>query len=156
MKKYKVTLTENEREELLSIVHKGRNRASKIRNATILLNCDTGKYSKKLSDSLIASVLHVSIRSVERIKKLFVEDSFEIALNGKPREVPDIRKIDGEIEAKLIKLACSETTDGYARWTLRLLSEKMVELQYIDSISHETVRQVLKKKNLNLGKKNVL
>lgn len=156
MKKYKITLTEKEREELFNIVSKGRNKASKIRNATILLNCDEGKHSKKLSDSLIASVLHVSRRTIERIKKIFVLDGFEIVLNGKPREVPKIKKVDGEIEAKLIQLACSETTEGYARWTLRLLSEKMVELQYIDSISHETVRQVLKKKNLNLGKKNVL
>jgi len=154
MKRYKVTLTKEEREYLLAIIQKGKNKAQKIRNATILLNSDDGEYSNKINNSTISQVLHISNRTVERIKKLFVEESFEFALNGKPHEIQKPPKIDGELEAKLVSLACSETPEGYARWSLRLLADKMVELKYIDSISHEAVRQVLKKTNLNPGKKN--
>jgi hypothetical protein len=156
MKRYKVTLTKEERDELLNIIQKGKNKAQRIRNATILLNCDEGEFSEKVNNSTIAKVLYISSRTVERIKKLFVEESFEYAINGKPHEITKLHKIDGDLEAKLVLLACSETPEGYSRWSLRLLADKMVELKYIDSISHETVRQVLKKTNLNLGGKNVL
>lgn len=156
MIKYKVTLTKEERKDLLNITQKGVNKAQKIRNATILLNCDVGEYSDKVNNSTISKVLNISARTIDRIKKLFVEESIEIALNGKPHEINKPPKIDGELEAKLVVLACSETPEGCARWSLRLLADKMVELQYIDSISHETVRQVLKKMNLSHGKKSVL
>ena len=96
------------------------------------------------------------ITTIERIKRHFVEDSFEMALNGKTYETTKEPKIDGDVEAKLVTLTCSETPEGYARWSLRLLAEKMVELRYVDSISHEAIRQVLKKMNLSLGKKNDL
>ena len=156
MKRYKVTLTKEEHDELLNIIQKGKSKAQKIRNSTILLNCDEGEFSKKVNNSTIAKVLHISSRTIERIKKLFVEESIEYALNGKPYEITKPPKIDGDLEAKLVLLACSETPEGYARWSLRLLADKMVELKYIDSISHETIRQVLKKTKLNPGKKNVL
>lgn len=155
MIKYRVTLTEEERDYLLKISQKGISKAQKIRNAIILLNCDEGELSDEKQNNLtIAKLLHVSERTVERVKRLFVEESFEIALNGKPYEINKVPKIDGDVEAKLVTLACSETPDGYARWTLRLLADKMVELSYVDSISHEAVRQVLKKTNLSPGKKN--
>ena len=155
MKRYKVTLTEEERECLLNITQKGTNKAKKIRNATILLNSDVGEYSDKVNNSTISKVLHISNRTIDRIKRLFVEEGIEFALNGKPHEILKPPKIDGDLEAKLVSLACSEMPEGYARWSLRLLADKMVELKYIDSISHEAVRQVLKKTNLNPGKKNV-
>jgi len=156
MKKYKITLTKEDKEELQDIVQKGKCKAQKIRNALILLNCDEGEHAEKMSDAVIAKVLQISSKTIERVKKLFVEESYEIALNGKPREISKPTKIDGDLEAKLVALACSETPEGCARWSLRILADKMVELQYIDSISYETVRQVLKKTNLNHGKKSVL
>jgi transposase len=122
----------------------------------LLLNCDEGEFSDKISNSTIAKVLHTSSRTVERIKKNFVEDSFDVALNGKHYEIIKAPKIDGDLEAKLVSIACSETPEGYARWSLRLLADKMIELQYIDSISHETVRKVLKKTNLSPVKKKDL
>ena len=154
MIKYRVTLTKEERDYLLNIAQKGKSKAQRIRNAIILLNCDEGGFSDKKSNSAIAQMLFINERTIERVKKLFVEESFEMALNGKTYEISKAPKIDGEVEAKLVTLACSETPEGYARWTLRLLAEKMIELRYLDSISHETVRQVLKKTNLSLGKKN--
>jgi len=156
MIKYRVTLTKEERDYLLDIAQKGKSKAQKIRNAIILLNCDEGEFSEKQNKSTIAQVLHISERTIERVKRVFVEESFEMALNGKTYEISKEPKIDGDVEAKLATLACSETPEGYARWTLRLLAEKMVELSYIDSISHEAVRQVLKKTNLSHGKKNDL
>lgn len=154
MKKYKVTLTKDEREYLEDMVHKGSNKAQKIRNAYILLNCDEGDYSTKVNNVTTSKVLQISPRMIDRVKKLFVEESLEYALNGKPHEINTPPKIDGDLESKLVLLACSETPEGYARWSLRLLAEKMVELNYIESISHETIRQVLKKTNLSHGKKN--
>ena len=156
MIKYRVTLTEEERDYLLNIAQKGIGKAQTIRNAFILLNCDEGEFSKKQLNSTIAKVLLISERTIERVKRLFVEDSFEMALNGKTYETTKEPKIDGDVEAKLVTLTCSETPEGYARWSLRLLAEKMVELRYVDSISHEAIRQVLKKMNLSLGKKNDL
>ncbi len=156
MIKYRVTLTEEERDYLLNIAQKGKGKAQRIRNAIILLNCDEGEFSKKQLNSTIAQVLYISERTIERVKRLFVEESFEMALNGKTYETTKEPKIDGDVEAKLVTLTCSETPEGYARWSLRLLAEKMVELKYVDSISHEAVRQVLKKTNLSLGKKNDL
>jgi transposase len=156
MKKYQVTLTMEEREELLTIVHKGKHNAKKIRNANILLNCDEGNYSNKVTNTTITRILNVSPRSIDRVKKVFVEDGLEIVLEGKPRQRKYNPKIDGDKEAHLIALACSETPEGYARWSLRLLADKMVELKYIESISHEAVRQVLKKTKLSLGKRNDL
>jgi transposase len=154
MKRYKVTLTEEEREELKRIIHKGRHNAKKIRNANILLNCDEGEYSNKVINEVITRILNVSPRSIDRLKRIFVEEGFETAIEGKPRQRKYLPKIDGEIEAHLVALACSEVPEGHARWSLRLLADKMVELKYLESVSHEAVRRVLKKTNLSLGKKS--
>lgn len=154
MEKYKVTLTDTERDFLTELTTKGKN-AKRIKNALLLLNTDSKEGSRKPSDELISNLLKVNIKTVERIKKTFVEDGFEIALNGQPPQPRTNIKIDGEVEAHLIALTCSEVPEGYDSWTMRLLANKMVELEYIDSISHESVRQVLKKTKLNHGRKNV-
>ena len=93
------------------------------------------------------------MRKIDRVKKRFVEDGLDVVLNGKKNTRIYSKKIDGDFEAHLIALSCSEPPEGYAEWSLRLLADKVVELNYIDSISHETVRQVLKKTNLNHGRK---
>lgn len=154
MKKYKVTLTKEEREELQALVKKGIRKAQVIRNALILLNCDEGIYGDKAKNEEVAKVLHIGDRTIDRLKKLFVEEGFEIAVYGKT-EVSERyyhRVIDGETEAKLITLCCSDPPVGFAKWSLRLLADKMVELKYVDSISYETVRRTLKKTNSNPGK----
>jgi len=148
MKKYKVTLTAEERSELEGIISKGTHRSQKVLNALILLNCDEGEYQEDRSiNEDISSVLKVSMRKIDRIKKRFVEEGLDTALNGRTGNRIYTRKADGDFEAHLIALSCSEPPEGYARWSLRLLADRVVELNYIDNISHETVRQVLKKRN---------
>lgn len=147
MKKYKVTLTQDEVDELTSITKKGKRNARVLKNALILLNVDEGEYGKAKTDEEVAEVLQVTVRTIENIRKRFVMDGFEVALYGKPRQRTYDRKMDGDAEAHLIALSCSEPPEGFSRWSLRLLSEKMVELRYVDSLSHETVRRVLKKTN---------
>jgi hypothetical protein len=152
MKKYMVTLTKEEREVLGSLVSKGKHQSQKILNALILLDCDTGDYqASRSTNEEIARVLNISMRKIDRVKKRFVEEGFDTALDKRRTERVYEKKADGEFEAHLIALSCSEPPEGFARWSLRLLADKMVELNYIDSISHEAVRRVLKKTNLNLG-----
>ena len=152
MIKYKVTLSKEERNELESIINRGSHASQKFRYAYILLNSDEGKYSEKVTNEVISKVLKVGMRTIDRVKKRFVEEGFEAILDRKPTTREYERKADGEAEAHLIALCCSDPPAGFARWTLRLLSEKMVELSYVDSISHETVRRILKKTNYSLGK----
>lgn len=147
MKKYKVTLTRKEVDELTSITQKGKRNARVLKNALILLNVDESAHGKAKTDEEVADFLKVTVRTIENIRKRFVMDGFEVALYGKPRQRTYDRKMDGDAEAHLIALSCSEPPEGYSRWSLRLLSEKMVELQYVESLSHETVRRVLKKTN---------
>jgi len=112
---------------------------------------DEGSYGQKLSNEQIAQVLQINAKTVERIKQRFVEDGFDACMDRKPYPKKGPIKTDGDFEAHLIALSCSEAPEGYARWSLRLLADKMIELKYADSISHETVRQVLKKTKLNRG-----
>ena len=152
MQKYKVTLSEEERQKLESIVSKGKHRSQKVLNALILLNCDEGLYQpEKLSNETIAQVLQISMRKIDRIKKRFVEEGLEVTLNGTKGQRYYERKADGEFEAHLVAMSCSKPPQGFSRWSLRLLADKMVELNYVDKISHETVRRVLKKTKLNRG-----
>jgi transposase len=152
MKKYIVTLTKEEREVLGSLVSKGKHQSQKILNALILLDCDTGDcQTNRSKNEEIARVLNISMRKIDRVKKRFVEDGFDAALDKKKTERVYEKKADGEFEAHLIALSCSDPPEGFARWSLRLLADKMVELNYIDSISHEAVRRVLKKTNSNRG-----
>lgn len=148
MKKYKVTLTEEERLELQELSTKGTHRSQKVLNALILLNCDEGEFQKDRSiNEVVSSVLQVSMKKIDRVKKRFVEDGFDVALNGHTGSRIYVRKADGDFEAHLVALSCSEPPEGFARWSLRLLADRVVELNYIDTISHETVRRVLKKRN---------
>ena len=154
-KKYIVDLTEAERETLRKLVKTGKHAAYKINHARILLKADTNQTSGSLTDIEIASFLELSRPTVERVRKRFVEEGLESALSYRPGRGRKTRCLDGKGEAKLVTLACSEPPEGKAKWTIRLLADKMVELNYVESISPETVRRTLKKTSLNHGKRNV-
>ena len=142
-KSYIVDLTDQERNSLRELVRSGKHSARRIRYGQALLKADAGWTDQRLSEAL-----DISIRTVQRIRQRFVEEGIEVALGArshKPR--PYRRKLDGEKEARLIALACSEAPEGQTRWTLRMLADRMVELCYVDSVSHETVRKALKKTN---------
>ncbi len=148
MKKYIVTLTADERAQLESLVSKGKHRSQHILNALILLGCDEGEFQPHRSTNAeMVQVLPISMRKIDRLKKRFVLEGLEGALQGTRRQRPYPKKVDGDVEAHLVALSCSEPPAGFTRWSLRLLADKAVELGYIDSISHETVRRVLKKTN---------
>ena len=152
MKRYVVTLTEEEREALGSLISKGQHRSQKILNALILLDCDEGEFqTERSTNEEIARVLNISMRKIDRVKKRFVVDGLEVCLNGRKGSRAYAKKADGDFEAHLVALSCSEPPKGFARWSLRLLADRAVELDYIDSVSHETVRRVLKKTNSSLG-----
>jgi hypothetical protein len=155
MKKYQVTLTDSEIKFLEEITKKGKRSAQIIRNAYILLNCNEAENGRKQKDEDISRLLGVTVRTLENIRQKFVLDGFETALYGKKSERVYTSKADGDVEAHLIALSCSEPPKGYARWSLRLLSDKMVELKYVESISHETVRSVLKKRIKTLERKGM-
>ena len=152
MIRYTVKLTKSEVEELMSIINKGSHTSQTFRTAYILLNCDEGKYSEKVTNEQISKVLKVGMRTVDRVKKKFIEEGLEASLERRPTTRIYETKTDGDVEAKLVKLCCSEPPKGFAKWSLRLLADKMVELNYVESISHVTVRSMLKKTNLSLGK----
>lgn len=152
MVRYKVTLTTDEREQLLSLINKGKHTSQQYRNACILINSDDGPFGTKVNSEQIAQILQINTKTVERVKQRFVEEGFESCIERKPYPSKGPIKTDGDFEAHLIALSCSRAPKGYARWSLRLLADKMVELEYTDSISHETVRRVLKKTKLNRGK----
>ena len=154
MKKYIVTLTKDERRDLNAMSSKGKHKSQKILNALILLGCDKGEYQFRHStNEEISRILNISMRKIDRVKKRFVEEGFDIALNGMKGSRIYKRKVDGDFEAHLIALSCNDPPEGFVRWSLRLLADKAVELKYIDSISHETVRRILKKTNSNHGRK---
>lgn len=152
--RYKVTLTQEERIELLEITKKGKRSAQIIRNALILLNCDQGEYGGKKKTADIASILQIGERTIDRVKKLFVEEGFEQAVYGfnKFMARPQRLALDGDAEAHLISLCCSDPPEGFAKWSLRLLADRMVMLEYVPSVSYETIRKTLKKTSLNPGK----
>jgi hypothetical protein len=151
MRKYKVALEKEEREELERIVQKGSHRSQKVVNALVLLNCDQGQFqSQQMKNEDVAAVLRISMRKIDRVKRRFVEEGLETALTGRKGERMYERKADGDFEAHVVALSCSEPPEGYVRWSLRLLADRAVELRYIDSISYETVRRLLKKRNKTL------
>jgi transposase len=145
-KLYRVTLSKQEREQLYEIIKKGKHKSQIYRNAYILLNTDQGDYSSKVTNVEIAQILKVGMRTIDRVKKRFVEEGFDASLSRRPTTRVYEKKVDGDAEAHLITIACSEPPKGFAKWSLRLLADKMVELEYVESISHETVRTVLKKR----------
>ena len=151
MRKFKVTLNREERDSLVAITQKGNHQSRKVRNALILLNCDQGAFQDCwMKNEDVASVLKISMRKIDRVKKRFVEAGLDVALNGRKGERVYQKKADGDFEAHVIALSCSKPPEGFCRWSLRLLADKVVELNYIDSVSYETVRRVLKKRNKTL------
>jgi len=148
-KKYIVRLSNEEREQLEELTRKGKAAAYKIRHAHILLKADAD--GPNWTDEKIAEAFSVTVRTVELVRQRLVEQGLEVALNRKKQERPSkYRKFDGEKEARLIALGCSSPPEGYARWTFRLLADKVVELKIVESVSPETVRQTLKKTRSNL------
>ena len=152
MIRYTIKLTKSEVDELLAIVNKGSHTSQTFRTAYILLNCDEGKYAEKVTNEQISKVLKIGMRTIDRVKKKIIEEGFEAVLERRPTSRVYETKSDGDVEAKLVTLCCSEPPKGFAKWSLRLLADKMVELKYVESISHVTVRSILKKTNLNPGK----
>ena len=152
MIRYTVKLTKAEVEELEAIINKGSHTSQTYRTAYILLNCDEGKYSEKVTNEQISKVLKVGMRTIDRVKKRFIEEGLDAVLERRLTQRVYEKKVDGDVEAKLVSLCCSKPPKGFAKWSLRLLSDTMVELNYVERISHVTVRSVLKKMNLSLGK----
>jgi transposase len=149
--RYRVTLTEEERKELDAMTRRGKTHARRFIHARALLLCDAGADGPAWNVADVATALGVTSRAIEHLKKRFVEDGFEAALDRKPREKPPREVVfDGAFEARLITLACSDAPEGRRRWTVRLLADKAVELRFAESISHMTVQRVLKKTNLSL------
>jgi transposase len=149
--RYRVTLTQEERQELESMTRRGKTHARRFIHARALLLCDAGADGPAWNVSDVATALGVTSRAIEHLKKRFVEDGLEAALERKPRETPPREVLfDGAFEARLIALACSDAPEGRRRWTVRLLAEKAVELSFAASVSHMTVQRVLKKTNLSL------
>lgn len=153
--KYRFSLTQDERSELEAIVAKGKHNSQKVITALILLNYDEDAPKPRThSEQEIARILKVSAMKIHRVKQRFVEEGLDIALNGHKGERTYKRKADGDFEAHLVALSCSKPPEGHAQWSLRLLADKVVELQYVESVSHETIRRVLKKTRSSLGKKS--
>ena len=136
------------------LLTKGKHNSQKVINALILLNYDEdAPKPRTLGEQDIANVLKCSAMKIHRTKQRFVEEGMNIALNGRKGERVYKRKADGDFEAHLVALSCSDPPEGQAQWSLRLLADQVVELGYIESVSHETIRRVLKKTRLNLGRK---
>ena len=145
------SLTREQRDSLVSLISSGKASARKLTRARILLKADESQGSPAYADKQIREAVEVSLSTIERTRKTFVLEGLTAAVTPKKRSRASRQKFDGEKEAHLIALACSQAPEGYARWTLRLLAEKMVELHHFSSISHESIRQVLKKTNSDRG-----
>ena len=150
-KKYIVTLTPEERSLLEELTKKGKAAAYKVNHARILLLADSNRLEGGWKDEAISQALNISVATIERVRQRLVEEGLESALSRKSQENRKPRRLDEEQEAHLIALTCSEPPMGQGRWTMRMLAERMVELGYVEAVSDETVRQTLKKTNLNLG-----
>ena len=146
-KRYPVILDPEQRTSLMGLISSGRESARKLTRARILLKADESETGPAYADKQIREALEVSLSTIERTRKTFVLEGLTAALTPKKRSQVSRQKFDGDKEAHLIALACSQAPEGHARWTLRLLAEKMVELNHFSSISHECIRQVLKKTN---------
>jgi transposase len=149
--RYRVTLTKEERKELEAMTRRGKMHARRFIHARALLLCDASVDGPAWNVADVAAALGVTSRAIEHLKKRFVEEGLEAALERKPREKPPREvRFDGAFEARLIALACSDVPEGHRRWTVRLLADKAVELKFAESVSHMTVQRVLKKTNLSL------
>lgn len=150
-KKYIVTLTQEERRMLQEMLSRGKAAARKLMHARILLKADVAAGGPGWNDEAIVEALEVGRATVERVRKQFVEEGLEAALERRKPRRQYRRKLDGDGEAHLVALACQKPPEGRSRWTLQLLANRMVELQYVEEISYQTVRRTLKKTNLSLG-----
>jgi len=146
-KKYPVILTQTEREQLKDLIAAGTAPARKLTHARILLKADQSPEGPAWVDEEVADAVEVSQPTVSRVRKQYFEEGMEAALNRRPPNREYHRKLDGEQEARLVALACSEPQEGQARWSLRLLADRMVELEVVEEISYQTVRRTLKKTN---------
>jgi transposase len=146
-KRYPVILTDTERDHLKHLIATGTESARKLTHARILLKADQGPGGPAWTDEAIAEAVEVSQPTVSRIRQQYVTAGLEAALNRRAPTREYVRKLDGAQEARLIALACSKPSEGVERWTLRLLADKLVELEVVDDISYQTVRRVLKKTN---------
>jgi transposase len=142
-RRYRVTLTAEERDALDAMISRGKADARKLTHARVLLQADASDGGPGWVDAAISEALRVSVRTIERVRQRFVEEGLEAALLRRPNPRVYARKLDGAQEARLIALACSDPPPGKKRWTLRLLAERMVALEVVSDLSHETVRQVL-------------
>jgi transposase len=150
-KKYIVTLTQEERQMLQAMLSRGKAAARKLVHARILLKADATAGGPAWNDDSIAEALEVGRATVQRVRKEFVEEGLDCALNRRKPRREYTRTLDGEGEAHLVALACSQAPEGRSRWTLRLLADRMVVLEYVDTVSKDTVSRVLKKTSLSLG-----
>jgi transposase len=150
-KKYIVTLTKEERQMLQVMLSRGKAAARKLMRARILLKADESPGGPEWSDDQIAEGLEVGRATVERVRKAFVEEGLEAALERRKPRRQYLHALDGDGEAHLIALACGQAPEGRSRWTLRLLADRMVALEYVEQVSYQTVRRTLKKTNLSLG-----
>jgi hypothetical protein len=150
-KRYRVTLTEAERQELRVMVTAGKAAARKLLRARVLLLADQAEGGPAKSDPEITDALGCGRATVERVRKQFVEDGLDETLQPKPSMRVYERRLDGKAEAHLVAIACGAPPEGRSRWTLRLLGDRLVALGHVKSVAHETVRRTLKKTNLSLG-----
>lgn len=149
-KRYRVTLEPQEREELMALLARGKADVRRLKHAQILLKADEAESGPAWSDARIAEAVGCGTATVERVRRRFVEEGLELALSPYRTPRREYRpKLDGEQEARLVTLACSTPPEGHARWSLRLLADALVELDVVDAVSHETVRQTLKKMNFS-------
>ena len=148
---YHVTLTAEERVELDRITRTGKGAAAKLAKARVLLLADEAEGGPAWSDRRIVEAVGLGMTTVCRVRERFVEQGVEAAINRKPSDRVYARKLDGRAEAQLVKLACSKPPDGRARWTLRLLADRIVSLKHVDAVSYETVRETLKKTRSSRG-----
>ena len=147
---YRVNLTQDQRGQLLDIARRGKSSARKVKRSLILCKADEGLTDQQVSDALL-----VSPATVHRVRRRFAKEGMESALNERPRPGQP-RKLDGKQEAHLVAVACSQAPEGHTRWTLRLLADQVVKLEFTDSISRETVRQVLEKRTQTMAEEGVV
>ena len=155
-KRYVVKLTSDERDQLEGMINRGREAAYRRRHAQVLLLVDEGEHGPGLFDRDAAERTGYSRRTVEQIRERCVTEGLAAALERKKRSRSRTRKLDGEGEARLISLACSDAPEGYARWTLQMLADRLIALDVVETISHECVRQVLKKHHQTLAETDVV
>jgi hypothetical protein len=150
---YRVTLTQAERKQLVEMLRRGKSSALRQAHARVLLQADESEDGLSRSDAEIHEALGIAVSTIERVRQRFVEEGLEAALERKPTTRQYERILDGEAEAHLIALACSQPPEGHAQWSVRLLADRMVVLEYCESVSRETVRRTLKKTRSSRGSK---